>query len=297
VHDWIGCCRTFEVFEANGRSIKAAERNSSKGYFIFMHLSIAAKARSGCAIILVFLLVSAFLVYSNAGRFALGALLLAAALTVAMTILSTRHIVAPISKLTTAAECIARGDVNQTIDHRSNDELGMLADSLRNMAQTARSHAQALDKIADGDVTVQVQVNSDQDALGKSMARMKERLNGLVEIGETLQRANVNDFQTAVKGSYPGIYGTLANATNQVQEHFNDAAQLARVVASGDFKADLERIRKIGKRCQNDTYLPAFITMMEAIESLVSDAMSLSGVYYLCNPVYPGVNIALSIVL
>jgi methyl-accepting chemotaxis protein len=47
-------------------------------------------------------------------------------------------------------------------------------------------------------------------------------------------------------------------------------------VAKGDYKATLAAFKKIGKRSDNDTFIPGFIQMMEAIDALVSDAHALS---------------------
>jgi methyl-accepting chemotaxis protein len=47
-------------------------------------------------------------------------------------------------------------------------------------------------------------------------------------------------------------------------------------VAKGDYKANLAAFKKLGKRSENDTFVPAFIEMMEAIDALVHDVQELS---------------------
>ncbi len=103
-----------------------------------------------------------------------------------------------------------------------------------------------------------------------------ENLSGLAEMNQVLQRMAVNDHTVKVNGSYRGIFGEVASATNLALDRVKAANLACTNVAKGDYKANLEAFKRVGKRSENDTFIPGFITMMEAIEALVYDAQSLS---------------------
>jgi methyl-accepting chemotaxis protein len=79
-----------------------------------------------------------------------------------------------------AAEGIAEGDVEQTVNVRTKDEIGDTASTFGRMVEYLRGIAGAADSVAAGDLTVQVEPKSERDALGRSFASMTESLRDLV---------------------------------------------------------------------------------------------------------------------
>jgi len=67
------------------------------------------------------------------------------------------------------------------------DELGKLAESFRRMIENIREQAYVVEKIAEGDMTVDVRVKSDKDLLGKKLKEMveinNEVLSNINEVG------------------------------------------------------------------------------------------------------------------
>ena len=72
------------------------------------------------------------------------------------------------NKIAAAAGKIALGDVNQTIDHRSGDEIGSLADSFRGAISYIKGVASGMEKLGKGDLTVRVEPKSEEDVLSKN---------------------------------------------------------------------------------------------------------------------------------
>jgi len=93
-------------------------------------------------------------------------------------------------------------------------------------------------------------------------------LGGLTEAERVLQRMAVNDHTTEASGSYEGIFGRVTTATNTAQSRVKAAVSIAQDIAKGDFKQRLEDLRRVGKRSEQDTFIPTFIQMMETIENL-----------------------------
>jgi methyl-accepting chemotaxis protein len=118
--------------------------------------------------------------------------------------------------------------------------------------------------------------NGDFNALKSSLNSCIDGLGGLVEANSVLQRMAVNDFSVDVKGAYPGIFAEVATATNLAELRVRAANRACNEVAKGDYKDTLAAFKKIGKRSENDTFIPGFVQMMEAIDALIADAQMLS---------------------
>ena len=82
----------------------------------------------------------------------------------------------PLSKIVKKATALAAGDINQTIDIHSKDEIGELADSFRAVIDAQKEKAGVAQEIASGNLDVEVNVASEQDVLGKAMRDMRDAL-------------------------------------------------------------------------------------------------------------------------
>lgn len=127
--------------------------------------AIAAMSREGAHSANLLL---GFAVLGIAGGFA-GALVLA------------RKITAPVGEMAEIAKGIAAGDLDQAIDYRSDDELGMLADSFRAMCEGLRERAAAIEKIGEGNLDIDVKVNSEKDVVGKSIVSVRRGVSSLAD--------------------------------------------------------------------------------------------------------------------
>jgi methyl-accepting chemotaxis protein len=110
----------------------------------------------------------------------LGVLGVAIAAGLGVAFVLSASIVNPVTAVTRAARRLAIGDVDQTIEVRSKDELGEMAKALSSMIDYQREMATVAGAIAAGDLTVSVAPKSDVDTLGAAFASMIARLRGLV---------------------------------------------------------------------------------------------------------------------
>jgi methyl-accepting chemotaxis protein len=102
-------------------------------------------------------------------------------LTIALGFLLGNNIGKPITKIATIAESISLGDVDQTIDIKSNDETGHLANSFRGLINYMSEYAEITEKVAQGDLRIEMKPKSEKDALGISLERMINQLNSIVK--------------------------------------------------------------------------------------------------------------------
>ena len=105
----------------------------------------------------------------------------------------------PVMRLTAIAEKVSQGDIDCDIDIKSNDEIGILADSFRNLVSYMKELSNVAEQIAANNLTVKVIPRSEKDLLG-------------------------NSFQTMV--------GNLSNVVRQIKDNANQLASAAFEISS-----------------------------------------------------------------
>ncbi|MFO7448263.1 MAG: methyl-accepting chemotaxis protein [Ignavibacteriaceae bacterium] len=93
----------------------------------------------------------------------------------------SRLISKPVINLTAVAEKLSVGNIDVAVDIDTQDEIGLLAKSFQKMIANTKEQALAADKLAEGDLTVKINIKSEEDTLGKSLTRMIEKLKDVVE--------------------------------------------------------------------------------------------------------------------
>ena len=91
-----------------------------------------------------------------------------------------RRVYRNVAPLVGAAEGIAEGDLEQQFSAGSRDEIGALAGAMQGMLAYLNEMAGHADRIAAGDLTVDVRPRSERDVLGTAFAAMASNLRGLV---------------------------------------------------------------------------------------------------------------------
>jgi methyl-accepting chemotaxis protein len=86
----------------------------------------------------------------------------------------------PVKSLVRTSEALAEGDVEQRIDIKSNDELGELGAAYSGVVDYLKEMAAVSQRIAGGDLTVEVKPRSERDALGHAMRQMTDRQRELI---------------------------------------------------------------------------------------------------------------------
>jgi methyl-accepting chemotaxis protein len=138
-----------------------------------------------------------------------------------------RNIAGPIEFLTRQAGELAVGAVgdNTNADKkaryaRRNDEVGILAKAIDQIDVASREMADATARIADADLTVQIQPRSDRDVQGKALAKMVANLNGVVG-----QVADATTVLVAAKDQLAQSADQAAQATQEVAKTSSQVAE------------------------------------------------------------------------
>jgi methyl-accepting chemotaxis protein len=170
---------------------------------------------------------------------ATGALLVLLAVLAVATFV-VRSITRPLAEVTDAAERIAVGDVAVSVQYRSRDEVGRLADSFRNLTAYVRDCAEVSDALAHGDLTREVRPRSDADLLGTSMSRMLVGLRSVVgrirdagtslgAAAEELAAANVQLAANVEETATMAV--SVSGAAHQMNASFSDVSRHATEAA------------------------------------------------------------------
>jgi methyl-accepting chemotaxis protein len=83
----------------------------------------------------------------------------------------------PVNRMVHAAEMLALGDINAQVESNTKDEIGRLADAFNNMINNIRNQALAVERLATGDLTVEVEIQSENDLLGRKLSELIQKNN------------------------------------------------------------------------------------------------------------------------
>lgn len=160
----------------------------------------------------------------------------------------SRTISNPVIKLMNAANKLALGDINVDVHGETKDEIGNLMESFSKMVENIREQALAVEKIASGDLTVEVKVRSENDILGKKLSEMIEKNNEVLSHinsaseqvaaasrqvsassqalsqGSTEQASSIEEINTSIE--------EIATQTQQNAENADQANEFATLVKS-----------------------------------------------------------------
>ncbi|MCP4723896.1 MAG: HAMP domain-containing protein [bacterium] len=189
----------------------------------------------------------------------------------------------PIGKMAEAAVGLSLGDTNQDVEHNSNDETGMLADSFKKMIEAQKDKTEAAAQIAKGNVEIEITAASEKDALGNAMISMKDSLKSMIDEGMTLTQAaldgrlEVRADSTGFEGAYREIIGGMNSTIDNILKPVNEAVGCLKEMAegnldvgvTGDYKGD----HAIMKNAMNQT-VDAMNTLLSQVLSSVDQVTS-----------------------
>jgi len=138
-------------------------------------------------------------------------LIVAIVISLVLGIILPKSIVKPIRMIDEAARKIADGDIDQHIDFQTNDEIGSLANSFRNMIQYMQDMAATAITISNGDLTIKVNPRSDKDLLGNAFQMMVKSLKEAI----ALVSASAADLELS-SGQLAASAEQASQATQQI---------------------------------------------------------------------------------
>jgi methyl-accepting chemotaxis protein len=164
-------------------------------------------------------------VYSSSRILVVTVVCLALVIGIVLAMVVSKMIATPLRAMQEVAEKLALGDANQNITHESKDEVGMLADSLRQVVEYNQTIAAACEALGRGDVTVSVEPKSDKDLLAKNFSHavssirdtvreMSEGSSNLAAASEELSATSSQMSSNATETSAQA--GAVASAAEEI---------------------------------------------------------------------------------
>jgi methyl-accepting chemotaxis protein len=143
---------------------------------------------------------------------------LAIAIGGALAFLIGRSISSRVGQMLVAARGVSVGELDQTLDVTSRDELGETAAAFEEMIAYLGRMAEAAERIAGGDLTVDVQPASERDALGNAFLTMAVNLREMIgEVGTAAESLSAASDEMASSAEETGrAVGEIATAVGDV---------------------------------------------------------------------------------
>ncbi|HWQ79676.1 MAG TPA: methyl-accepting chemotaxis protein [Anaerovoracaceae bacterium] len=171
--------------------------------------------------------------------------LIVAALGIGSAVILGNVISRPIRNLRSVADKLALGEVDVTVTSASEDEIGDLMKSFGKMIENIKTQSETAEKIAGGDLFVEIEPKSDKDVLAISLKSVIGNLRALV--GETqrlTEAAAAGDLTTrGSEDSFHGGFREIVTGINSTLDGIVDPLTVAldfiQKVADGE---DLEEI-------------------------------------------------------
>jgi len=194
---------------------------------------------------------------SSSNNFLIISMMVVLALLLVVILKLANVIAKPVGELSEIARELSKGNIDQEITNYSEDEIGILSQSFREMIEYIGKMAQCADTISQGDLTTTVEVSSDNDVLSKSFKRMTENLSHMFSnISEhaTLLN-NTSDELTGVSKQMSQNAGTLNEMSNTVAAATEEMSVNINTVSTntGEMTATVSEIAQNAEQARNVT--------------------------------------------
>jgi len=177
-------------------------------------------------------------------RFTAGGIVLVFIL-IATILYVTRIVIKPLQLAVGSAQQIALGDLSQSIDFQSKDEVGDLAAAINQMIVSLKVKSDEAAQIAQGNLNLEVEIASEYDSMGMAFKQMVANLNevlgevhraseqidsGSVQVSDTAQTLSQGATESAA--SLEEISSSMNEIGSQTQQSADNAGQANQLASN-----------------------------------------------------------------
>src|SRR6056297_357881 len=180
----------------------------------------------------------------------------------------------PLVLLKNASNKLAVGDTDVNMIQKSKDEIGELMGAFAVMAANTKEQAKNAQRIAKGDVDIEIELKSDKDVLGISMKDIIESLRSLVTESANLTEAaikgdlKVRGDASKFEGGYKSIVDGVNDTLDAIVNPLDVAIEFLTVLEAGEAKEGIPNA---------DNYMGYYGVLAEKINSVIEVLLSMLG--------------------
>ena len=181
----------------------------------------------------------------------------------------------PVKNMADLAKSLAQGDIEVKFNHQSKDEIGVLSDELQQVVETMRQQADIIIAISQRDLTGNISVRSEKDAVNKAIVQMIENFNSIFsEI-----QASTNQVATSSKQVADGAQYLAQGSTEQASAVEQLSSTIAEIsnIAQENYKTSstaLGQVQEVGQLMGVCTeQMGQMLTAMKTIDNKSNDIM------------------------
>ncbi|WP_186841888.1 methyl-accepting chemotaxis protein [Acetobacterium fimetarium] len=156
-------------------------------------------------------------------------LLVAVGGSLAIYISTKRAVVNPIIGIKEAAEKLALGDVDVSVEVKSTDEIADLAIAFNEMTENRKQQAEAAQRLSEGDFGVEIKPLSDKDVLSYSLIAVIDEMNkiydGITKTEKSILDGRL-DYQENIE-NYSGSFRDLIKGVDSVSVAYKNPLKVA----------------------------------------------------------------------
>jgi methyl-accepting chemotaxis protein len=156
-------------------------------------------------------------------------------------LVAKRQVFGPLEAITSVAGQVAQGNLEQEVHHRSNDELGALAEAFNQVIHSERELATAADALSRGDLSKRPSSRSERDVLSLALGRCADRVSSMVVEVRTLARDAVRGKldARANQSGHAGEFAAVVRGLNETLDAIVSPIQESRAAIERLANADL----------------------------------------------------------
>ena len=193
--------------------------------------------------------------------------------------LATLRITRPIRQIVETADAIARGDFSREIRISRNDEVGLLANSFRNMQQSIGLVLKETDMLTQAVRQGRLEVRGDAQKHSGDWRELIAGINRVIEAfaspitmtADAVDRIAKGDIPEKITEEYQGDFDKIRNNLNGLIDAMNQTARIAEDIAAGNL------LTEVRERSEDDRMMKALNAMIMRLKTVLQEVQELIG--------------------
>ncbi|MGE0084178.1 MAG: methyl-accepting chemotaxis protein [Desulfococcaceae bacterium] len=187
--------------------------------------------------------------------------------------LATLRITRPIRQIVETADAIARGDFSREINIFRNDEVGLLANSFRNMQESIGQVLKETDRLTEAVREGSLETRGDAQKHSGDWSKLIEGINRVIEAfvrpivmtAKAVDQIARGDIPEKITEEYQGDFNHIRNNLNGLIDAMNETARIAEDIAAGNM------LTQVKERSEDDRLMKAMNIMIIRLKTVLGE--------------------------